>query len=527
MTFVKYYMVMKQVKHLFIFIIVVHLSACLVKRKCFEDDDCDSPKICSDSGQCEYECRTDEDCEEQFECKDYRCTPKEVETFECPEDMAAVAESFCMDIWEASRPDARHNDPGFDESMAVSQPGVVPWNIENNTRAAEKCEAAGKRLCKAWEWEFACKGTGDLSYVYGDVYSPDTCSGVDASTSGEPEIAVTGFYKGCVNEWGVFDLCGNFWEHVEGSMDLTVRGGSYKSPDPRSDHKCDYMPMDWLPCECSIGFRCCLTPGTQPEEDEEERADIAEPGEPDADAAGDAMEPVDAAFDGDAEAIDFTTDDEPEPEGPSACPEGMAHVGSFCIDRFEVSRSDATANEPGESTDPTVRRNVIPWTYTNLEEAKTACAAMDKHLCTPGQWFAACPGSGGSEYTYGDEYDPVTCNSIDTFCDCEGEACSGLEECPYPLCFLAESPEGGGPCGADYHLAPTGTFEHCVNDYGIHDMSGNAWELVDMGDEREVFRGGGYNSVVSSTEHKCDSINETGGLCPCSQGFRCCRAAEE
>jgi sulfatase modifying factor 1 len=486
------------------------LAGCLVKSKCFRDEDCNAPKICGGSGTCVYECTAREDCQEGFECVDRRCTPEQVPQIQCPADMAAVANGFCMDLYEASRPDATDLQEGEGEAQAFSRAGVLPWTVSSNAEAQRACNEAGKRLCTATEWAFACKGTRGTSYVYGDVYDPDICNGIDTFGTDAYRITPAGAFPDCRNEWGIFDLCGNMWEHVKGGTSTTVRGGSYKSPDPMEDHRCDYTPATWIPCACSLGFRCCLTPGAGP--DEEEPAAEPEAVEPEPERE-DAVEPVE----------EDAAEDEAEGDAPLPCPSDMVLAGAACIDRFEVSRSDATATDHGTVDVPVVRAGVLPWDGVTLEAARSACASVDKHLCTPEEWEDACGGAAASTYTYGDAYEPTTCNGPDAFCLCDAPLCADLDTCPYPGCFTRPSPEGGGPCGSDPRVAPTGGFPECVNDFGAYDMSGNSFEIVDAGDGSDLFMGGAYDSVDSAAQHACSFATDGLALCPCSKGFRCCK----
>ncbi len=501
------------------------LSSCLVKRRCFRDDDCPEPRICSDSGRCVYECDTAADCEEGWECEGHRCVPAEVDPIECPEGMAPIENTFCMDIWEASRPDATETDPGRDESRATTRPGVLPWTGDDlgrvvfNEDAAEACEAAGKRLCTPSEWQFACEGTDATTYVYGDAYSASTCNSLDLY--GNPEealVAPTGAFPGCVNEWGIYDLCGNAYEHVQGGSDALARGGSYKSLNPMEEtHRCDYVPTTWVPCYCALGFRCCISPDEIPEE---------APEEPEVEPVADATTSEDAPDAvGDPDVVDEGAME--EPDGPSLCPVDMVFVESYCIDRWEASRSNATATHHGTSSTPTSRPGVLPWIYATLTEARDACTSVGRHLCTASEWTVACSGPSGDAFTYGPAYEPATCNGMDTFCDCSDTPCSGLTTCPYPGCYAFESSEGGGPCGGSPHMLPTGSLPGCTNGYGIMDASGNAWEIVDMGDASTIVRGGGYDSLIAETQHSCGYSPSGWTPCACSRGFRCCAEAYE
>jgi formylglycine-generating enzyme required for sulfatase activity len=202
----------------------------------------------------------------------------------------------------------------------------------------------------------------------------------------------------------------------------------------------------------------------------------------------------------------------------------MVLVGNTCFDRYEASRTDATATAQGTQTGKAMcKKGVIPWHSFSLTkvEAQTACAAAGKRLCKPAEWLKACQGPKKTVYSYGNKYDPSTCNGIDTYCLCgAGQACAGVTPCPYPHCFNMPPP-GGSPatgCGSWFHVVTTGSFPGCEA-WGIHDINGNVWELVDTSDGQLHFRGGAYNCGDSETLHRCD-YDATWG--PSAQGFRCC-----
>lgn len=214
--------------------------------------------------------------------------------------------------------------------------------------------------------------------------------------------------------------------------------------------------------------------------------------------------------------------------GGAPCSADMVLVnGSFCMDRYEASRPDATADSAGtDASYATSRPGVLPWFSFSLtrQDAATACAAAGKRLCTPTEWQTACQGPAQTVYGYGDTYDPITCNGIDRFCRCgSGQACESVTPCPYPHCFNQPPPGGSPPasCGADFHVEPTGNEAGCVNGWGIYDMNGNVWESVNAGDAQQHFRGGAYNCSDSELLHRCD-YDATWG--PSARGFRCCRA---
>jgi formylglycine-generating enzyme required for sulfatase activity len=467
--------------------------------------------------------------------------------------MAVVADTFCIDVYEASRSDATAASPGTDGSVADSRPGVMPWMVRSNAEAATACEAAGKRLCTPAEWELACRGPDETVYGYGNDYAPQTCNGIDTFGMGGFRLEPTGAFTDCTNAWGVFDMNGNVWEHVLGGDDRAVRGGAFNCSDSRTFHRCDYVPRTWTPS--ALGFRCCkgadhanpepMPDGVTPEDAANESGcldpDMGPLDVPPTDEVG-CLDPDPGPEDvpQDAHLDDSISDDadsqgdampDADGDGPHAdpCPADMAPVqwGSgqtTCMDRYEASRSDATSTAQGSSPLATSRPGVMPWNPVTIAGARAACEGAGKRLCRNEEWFDACRGSGRTVYSYGNDYEADTCNGIDAFCYCEASACSGVSVCPYPHCRVSASPAGdGGPCGAAFQLKPTGSFPDCINEWGVFDINGNVWELVDHGDGIDHFRGGAYNCGDSEALHRCDHDATWG---PSARGFRCCKDPE-
>ncbi|MBL6974879.1 MAG: SUMF1/EgtB/PvdO family nonheme iron enzyme [Deltaproteobacteria bacterium] len=558
-------------------------AGCTVDEHCFGDSDCVHPRVCDTRGICVLECTHDGDCGDGYACEAFRCVPSiakpdvavdiegDAPVFECPEDMVMVAGAYCVDRYEASRPDATEDDEGSNGSMALSRPGVMPWRVLDNATAQAACEAVGKRLCSPAEWEVACQGSDGTVYGYGDDYEPHTCNGIDTFGGGGFHLDVTGAFPGCTNEWGVFDMNGNLWEHVLGGTDKTIRGGAYNCGDSKALHRCDYVPATWTPS--ARGFRCCraLVPldlvepvGDQPEPvvdaweatievvvdegmpdqeipgciDEDvgptdpgsEDPGPADPGQPN-EGINDPGSPDEGMTD--PGLTDDGMDDPgppdpgtPDPGQPEPCPPDMVPVQfgpdstPYCMDQYEASHADASETDKGTSPMAASQAGVLPWHPVTLLEARDACLSAGKRLCKPDEWFDACRGSPETVYSYGDDYHPTLCNGIDAFCHCDAAACLGLPECPYPHCYNQQTPDGlWGPCGAAFHVTPTGSFDQCVNEWGVHDINGNVWELVDTDDGLEHFRGGAYNCGNSEALHRCDHDGSWG---PSARGFRCC-----
>jgi hypothetical protein len=88
---------------------------------------------------------------------------------------------------------------------------------------------------------------------------------------------------------------------------------------------------------------------------------------------------------------------------------------------------------------------VMPSGNATWQQARQACLAQGKRLCTKEEWSQACGGSLYLEFPYGQSYMPTACN---TFSANLGDT------------------------------RPTGSMPECVSEGGAYDMSGNLWEWV-------------------------------------------------
>lgn len=180
-------------------------------------------------------------------------------------DMVRVDEDWCMDRYEASRPDATSIDAGEESGEALSAKNVLPWTDVTIYEASRACKAAGKELCPDRRWVEGCS-EGQEAYPYGSIYDPTACNGTGAGHEG---VAATGSFPRCVSPIGAFDVSGNVAEWVSEDRDdpdddLTgghLLNGAYD--EGASALACGSMRYAEYPEEepfrsPKVGFRCCL-----------------------------------------------------------------------------------------------------------------------------------------------------------------------------------------------------------------------------------------------------------------------------
>ncbi|MFO0763084.1 MAG: SUMF1/EgtB/PvdO family nonheme iron enzyme [Byssovorax sp.] len=179
--------------------------------------------------------------------------------------------------------------------------------------AAELCEAAGKRLCDAHEWEGACAGAihpveeeyafGErrpyatwlhnkkraIRWSYGEKKNQALCATQSPLTPGcvasgwsacGTNTYPAGAFPACKSPFGAYDLNGNAAEHMNLPLapeELMSRGGSGATEMKGSwfifgikeahEDDCRWRAKDWHPSKVMdagshrnyhLGFRCCM-----------------------------------------------------------------------------------------------------------------------------------------------------------------------------------------------------------------------------------------------------------------------------
>ncbi|MBI3556079.1 MAG: SUMF1/EgtB/PvdO family nonheme iron enzyme [Deltaproteobacteria bacterium] len=133
------------------------------------------------------------------------------------------------------------------------------------------------------------------------------------------------------------------------------------------------------------------------------------------------------------------------------CPDDMAALPGFCIDRYEAP------NEKGTR----------PFTARGADEAEAWCNERGKRLCTQKEWIRSCGGARKNRYPYGNVYKRGVCN----------------DDKPYRAVnwgLVNKFPSEAARRHIDElnQSDPSGSRPGCVSDDGVYDLAGNASEWV-------------------------------------------------
>jgi len=227
------------------------------------------------------------------------------------------------------------------------------------------------------------------------------------------------------------------------------------------------------------------------------------------------------------EAPPFVNMDFVQEPGDPGCPDGMARVDDYCVDRYEGSLALLMADDTLEPWSPFTNpgdelvvalsvAGATPQGFITQTQAADACALAGKRLCTDAEWIRACEGESGTWYPYGDDWIDGACND-ERMCHPVTQYFGSGEnwvwsELGHPC--ISQLPEGLATCGA---------HDACVTAEGVFDLVGNLHEWT--ADPTGTFRGGFYvDTLINGTG--CDYATTAHNVqhWDYSTGFRCCSA---
>ena len=168
----------------------------------------------------------------------------------------------------------------------------------------------------------------------------------------------------------------------------------------------------------------------------------------------------------------------------------------FCIDRFEYPN----------------RRGEHPIIMVSWYEARDACKAEGKRLCTEDEWTFACEGEEATPYPNGYVREADACVN-----DRPWKAFHGEELAPR----TAENAKR--ELARLWQGQPSGARPSCKSSFGVYDMTGNVdeWTRSSVAGERPSVLKGGYWGPVRT---RCRPATKAHGEDHTfyQQGFRCC-----
>jgi formylglycine-generating enzyme len=173
----------------------------------------------------------------------------------------------------------------------------------------------------------------------------------------------------------------------------------------------------------------------------------------------------------------------------------------FCMDRYEFP------NQKDEN----------PMVMVTWFEAKDACKAAGKRLCTEDEWTFACEGEEAQPYPTGYNRDASAC-MIDEQWDVPKEG----------SLLPRASTHARDEIERLWHAAPSGSARSCKSPFGIYDMTGNIdeWTRSSIPGERPSILKGGYFGPVRTRCRPATRAHGEGHVYY-QQGFRCCSSEKQ
>lgn len=169
----------------------------------------------------------------------------------------------------------------------------------------------------------------------------------------------------------------------------------------------------------------------------------------------------------------------------------------FDIDTFEASVVDGAARSA---------RHQVPALRVSWYEAKAACEAAGRRMCTEAEWLSACQGAVAVD----DDNNGVYADDL-------------IEGNTYPYGELHERGRcWDGQRSEESRPAYTGELPGCLSPVGAYDLTGNLEEWVGATPETAALMGGAFDT--SDDHARCARRNASfgAGFASPRTGFRCC-----
>ena len=175
----------------------------------------------------------------------------------------------------------------------------------------------------------------------------------------------------------------------------------------------------------------------------------------------------------------------------------------FKIDTFEAGIGADSKASSNKHEEPAIRKSWF--------DAKAACEAAGKRMCTEEEWVTACQGARASDDNANGEF-----------------ADDMIEGTAYPYGDFHEKGrcwdghEADAQAVEPWRPVYTGEMPGCVTSSGLYDLTGNVEEWVGETPEKAVLLGGAWDT--SEDHARCYRRNDTFGAGYASPrtGFRCC-----
>ena len=219
--------------------------------------------------------------------------------------------------------------------------------------------------------------------------------------------------------------------------------------------------------------------------------------------------------------------------GAEGCPQGMARVDKFCMDRYEayvVELGAGDAEQPHSPYTPVdglrvrakVAAGVVPQGYISQVQAASACQNAGKRLCSASEFSLACRGPNShAAYPYGGtRHQRGKCN------EGKGSALPMVfgSQIPYDGQYMNDARLNRWTGG----LAKTGAYAGSVSPFGVFDLVGNLheWGAEVAANGHGYFRGGYYGDAEINGSG-CNYVTTAHAAVyhDYSTGFRCCEDA--